>query len=355
MSRTIHYLPGDARRVVLLLNQTAGSGTNGRRVDELRQRLTAARLQVETHTDLTAFAESVTDSRQDPVRAVVAAGGDGTVSAVVNRLPPNVPVATLPLGTENLLAKYLPFSFAPDELTETILHGATVSVDAGRANQRLFLLMVGCGFDADVVHRLHASRRGHIRHGTYVKPILASIRKYGYPELRVSYAEDSVSSGAGAAASERTCQRTARWAFAVNIPQYAGGLRFAPTAVGTDGWLDLCTFRRGSLWHGLRYLAGIIAGRHRDLEDFSHVRARSVRIEADQPVPYQLDGDPGGMLPVDISVEPARVRLVVSETWAQQHDCTHLVDDRLTTGAAAESARELQNKPEKNREERGHS
>ena len=324
MPRTIQYVPGDSRRVVMLLNQTAGSGANRSRVDELSRRLTDARLQVEMHTDLAAFGESVLDPSQDPVRAVVAAGGDGTASAVANRLPSPVPIAVLPLGTENLLAKYLPVSFAPQELAETIQHGATVLVDAGRANQRLFLLMIGCGFDADVVHRLHASRRGHIRHGTYVKPILASIRKYGYPELRIDYAGDQEWSGAGAAAPEYQCQLTARWAFAVNIPQYAGGLRFAPTAVGTDGWLDLCTFRRGSLWHGLRYLAGIVSGRHREFEDFSHVRTRAVRIEADQPVPYQLDGDPGGMLPVEIAVEPARVRLVVSETWAQQHGCTHV-------------------------------
>ena len=47
--------------------------------------------------------------------------------------------------------------------------------------------MVGCGFDAHVVRGLHAQRRGHIRHTTYIKPILASIRSYEYPEMRVTW------------------------------------------------------------------------------------------------------------------------------------------------------------------------
>ncbi len=44
--------------------------------------------------------------------------------------------------------------------------------------------MVGCGFDAEVVHRLHATRGGHISMWSYSKPIFESIRSYQYPELR---------------------------------------------------------------------------------------------------------------------------------------------------------------------------
>ena len=117
--------------------------------------------------------------------------------------------------------------------------------------------------------------------------------------------------------------RAARWVFVVNLPKYAGGLRLVPDAVGNDGLLDVCLFRRGSLLHGLRYFAGVMLGRHRRWEDFSHVRVRKLRIESDREVPYQLDGDPGGVLPVEISVLPGRVRMVVTETWALQHGYRH--------------------------------
>ncbi len=290
-------------------------------------------------TDLPALAEAARPSHDGPLRAVIAAGGDGTVSAVVNHTPPETPVAVLPLGTENLLAKYLEQPVSPAELSDTIVHGASVQVDAGLANDHLFLLMVGCGFDADVVHRLHATRRGHIRHTSYIKPILQSIRSYEYPELRV-YCDPvaGAEQGSGTPVSGPTTlapptKRTARWVFVVNLPKYAGGLRLVPDAVGTDGWLDVCLFRHGSLLHGLRYLAGIALGRHRQWEDFSHVRVRRLRIESDLKVPYQLDGDPGGVLPVDISVLPGRVRMVVTETWALQHGYRHA----LTSVAAGDA------------------
>jgi diacylglycerol kinase family enzyme len=44
-----------------------------------------------------------------------------------------------------------------------------------------------------------------------------------------------------------------------------------------------------------------------------------LRIESDDAVPYQLDGDPGGVLPVEITILPQRVRLLVTESWAIKH------------------------------------
>ena len=80
--------------------------------------------------------------------------------------------------------------------------------------------------------------------------------------------------------------------------------------------LDLCTFKQGSFWHGLRYLTGVLVGRHQSWEDCTTARTQRLRIESDHRVPYQLDGDPGGYLPVEIEVLPGRLTLLVSEKWA---------------------------------------
>ena len=39
-------------------------------------------------------------------------------------------------------------------------------------------------------------------------------------------------------------------------------------------------------------------------------RARSIRIESETPVPYQVDGDLGGETPVEVEIAPNRYRLV---------------------------------------------
>lgn len=242
------------------------------------------------------------------LRALVCAGGDGTVAFAANLTPPGTPLTVLPLGTENLLAKYLGVPADPEAVCELIEQGHTVRLDAGRAGDRIFTLMAGLGFDADVVRRVHQTRTGHIHHLSYAKPILAAIRSYKYPELRV-YCE-----GVPGEAPKQPI--SARWVFVANLPRYAGGLEIVPEADATDGLIDVCTFKKGSLWNGIQYLFAIFRKRHRGWRsDVRCLRATRVRIESDQPVPYQLDGDFGGTLPVDIEVLPERLTLLVPRSW----------------------------------------
>jgi diacylglycerol kinase family enzyme len=234
------------------------------------------------------------------LRALVSLGGDGTAAELVNRTAPGVPLAVFPAGTENLLARYLGIDASGDSLCDAIAAGEVLRLDAGIANGRIFLLMLGCGFDAEVVQQLSAARTGNISRWTYVKPILAAARSYRYPSVRCVI---------DAAAGEPSA---ACWAFLFNLPCYAGGLPLAPHADGADGTLDLCTFARGSLWHGLWYLGTVVTGAHRRLPDFASVAVRRVRLESAERVPYQLDGDPGGWLPVEVESLPGRLTLYAS-------------------------------------------
>jgi diacylglycerol kinase family enzyme len=111
----------------------------------------------------------------------------------------------------------------------------------------------------------------------------------------------------------------ARWAFVMNLPRYAAGLQIVPQAVGDDGLLDVCTFKEGSLWSGLTYLAGVLMGQHQTYSDCVSRRAFRVRIESDEPAPYQLDGDPGGFTPLEIDVVPGRLTMLAPQRFAEQH------------------------------------
>jgi diacylglycerol kinase (ATP) len=302
----------DRPAVLIAANPRAGMGNRKQLVEHLRRELSARGLESTIVTDIDVLtAESQRLSQSGLLRAVISAGGDGTFRLVADRTPPGTPLAILPLGTENLLAGYLRLTADASRLAKIVAAGRTVCFDAGRAGGQLFSLMAGCGFDADVVRRLHEVRSGNIHHLSYAKPILDSIRRYEYPELRLQYApSESV---------ELSETITARWAFVVNLPRYAGGLNFAPQASGSDGLLDVCTFREGSLWHGLRYLSGVMFGQHEAMEGVVHVQTRRLRIESDRAVPYQLDGDPGGELPVEITIEPGRLTLLVEANWAETH------------------------------------
>ncbi len=276
----------------------------GRLADALRNR----NLRVDVLTDLAGVAAAAREAhRSGSLRALVAAGGDGTVAELVNRTDPGLPISVFPLGTANLLAGYLGIQPDIPSFCQTMTAGRTIQLDAGRANDRIFLLMVGCGFDGEVVERLHRARVGHISMWNYLKPILAAIRTYEYPELRIQ----CEGAPTGLPPRGRADPTLRRWAFVVNLPRYAAGLQFSPDASGSDELLNVCTFERGSLWQGLRYLFQVWTARHTKLAEFGQVLANRVRIESDRPVRYQLDGDPGGMLPLEIEVLPRRLTLVV--------------------------------------------
>ncbi|MFG0289903.1 MAG: diacylglycerol/lipid kinase family protein [Rhodopirellula sp. JB044] len=257
--------------------------------------------------------------------AVVAAGGDGTIALVAQNLPSNFAIVPMPMGTENLLARHWGFSPMAVDVAETIRRGERFRMDAGLANGRLFLVMVTAGMDAEVVRGMHLTRRGHIRRWSYAKPILRAISRYSYPVIRSVEergrsdergirAEEESGGGAGESlpvdSAETATPIDACWMMAFNIPRYAGGLGIEPDATPNDGLLDLIAMRRGYLWNGLHYLTRIKLGWHLFHRDVTRRRVRKVTWTAPSRVPYQVDGDYAGRLPVRIEILPSRVTLL---------------------------------------------
>lgn len=234
------------------------------------------------------------DDRPD---CLVAAGGDGTVADLLNRYPGHR-LAILPLGTENVLAKHLRISRSGRSLAELIGAGVTRRFDLGLVGDRRFILMASCGFDADIAHRVDKRRRGHISKLTYGLPVLEALCRYPHHPLRVFVDDQPV-------------PRTARLVVVSNVPAYALRLKIGRSASPEDGRFDVTLFGRGSTFQMLRYLYKVARGTHERLSDVEIVRATRVRIESDQPVPVQVDGDPGGMTPVELAVLPAAVDLLV--------------------------------------------
>ena len=292
------------RMVVIAENPRAGSGEGQTLVERLADELSGRGFQVVREREperirsrLQPAGEPASTAAAGGLACVVCAGGDGTIGMVASWVDAETPLAVLPLGTENLLAKQFGFDRDIDTLVERIASGETFAIDAGEANGRLFLVVASVGFDAEVVRLLAARRTGHIHHSTWVRPILQALGSYRFPEIRVS-------------TDRHPRPVRTRWAFVFNLPRYALGLRFVAEGSCSDRLLDLCCFRGGRWWSGLRYLAGVVAGMHRGWRDTHVEQATCIRIDADEPVPYQLDGDPGGHLPLEIRVLPKRLQIM---------------------------------------------
>ncbi len=298
-----------ARRVLISMNPKAGSRNRHEHVSEIKAALQNRGFEVLMTTDLAALREMANESHElGLLRTVLAIGGDGTASVVRNHVPLAIPMLNVPMGTENLLGRYVGQLPTAQAVCRTVEEGVVVSLDLGKAGDKIFLLMLSVGFDAEVVRSLHENRRGNIRRSAYFLPTLRAIRGYTYPQLRLYLDSDD----------DTTPPRLCRWLFGFNLPLYALGLSIAPGAVATDGLLDLCTFERGAVWSVARYLWHVMRNSHHSLPDAGRSRVSRFRVEptTSANVAYQIDGDFGGTLPVDVEVLAGQLRLLVSRETA---------------------------------------
>lgn len=299
------------RYVLIAANPRSGAGPSEKMVRLLAESLERRKFVVQIIRSLEQLQSTALQlQRSGQLEAVVSAGGDGTIGALANLLPHDVPIMIFPLGTENLLAKYWNLTLDIERATTTLVGGKTVQMDVGQANGKLFLVMLGCGFDAEVVQQMHLGRTGHISRWSYALPILRTLQSYQFPQLTWSTCS----------LTQMAVSRQAAWLFVFNVPKYAASLDFCPQANPTDGRLDVCTFKCSGQRAGLKYLCKLWRGTHQGLEDFEHHQVRSLKLEAPLDrlgnpitVHYQLDGDPGGVLPLTVDILPARLKLIVPE------------------------------------------
>jgi diacylglycerol kinase family enzyme len=294
-----------AQQVLILVNPKAGRGEQHALTTELTSALRHRELEVQLVESLDQLGQIAGPLHEaQALRTVVAVGGDGTVAAVANATDGVVPITVVPMGTENLLARHFALQTDIEQVCRAIEQNQTCRLDAGRVNGRMFLIMFSCGFDADVVRRLDSQRTGNISRSSYMKPILAALRTYQHPRFRV------VASNALAQPQE-AIQMEGHWLFAFNLPRYARGLPIAPEASPLDGQLDVCLFRGGSSFAGFFHFVTVLAGSHGAWSNCYRGRFTKLRIEANSQVPYQIDGDAGGVLPVDIDILRQRVPIVL--------------------------------------------
>jgi diacylglycerol kinase family enzyme len=283
-------------RVAILANPRAGPKRRRRFVESFARRLLSLGLAPVVYWHRRELSEAVA-SGGEGLRCVVAAGGDGTLLEVVNRAP-GVPVALLPLGTENLVARYCGVTRSPGALAEIIAAGRPRQIDVARANERSFCLMASAGFDAAVVHRVHRRRRGHITRLSYALPIVQSLQDYRSPPIDVEVSDTGE-------------QLRGSLVFVFNVPRYGLGLPIAAGALPDDGLLDVYVFERPGVVALARYALAVVRGRHLELPDVHHRRAKGFRLSSADPVPLQTDGDPAGWLPATVDMLPQKLTVLV--------------------------------------------
>src|SRR3954464_9990148 len=123
-------------------------------------------------------------------RVVVAAGGDGTISAVAAALAgTNKTLGVLPIGTLNHFAKDLNIPLDLEGAVRTIIEGETTPVDLGEVNGRVFINNSSLGLYPHIVSRREAQQQ-RLARGKWTAFFWATIqalRRFPFLDLRVEF------------------------------------------------------------------------------------------------------------------------------------------------------------------------
>lgn len=289
------------RDVVIFANPYSGARENRTLVAKLEAALRQRGLEPRVIWELGALKAAAGEAGfSGECRAIIAAGGDGTVSAVINQHI-GAPVAVLPLGTENLFAMNFGFTDDITALAERVAAGKTTTIDLGRRGDEYFSVVLSAGFDGDVAHRLARWRQREkdlkrVRRHTYLRPIAVSVLKYNYPMMEL--VADGVT-------------HRGSLVMIFNQPQYGFGFKLAPQANPADGKLDYLVFHRPGRVRLAMYWLSLLRQKHLERSDVTHGTAKKLELRSEQPVPMEMDGEPCGFTPCTVETVPGALEVIL--------------------------------------------
>ncbi|TMK32048.1 MAG: diacylglycerol kinase family lipid kinase [Alphaproteobacteria bacterium] len=228
--------------------------------------------------------------------AIVAAGGDGTISAVVNGLGGRaVPFGVLPLGSANVLAREIRLPRAPEALASLIATGPVSPIWPGRVGERAFVMMASAGFDSEIVAALSPELKRRVGRLAFAWGFL--VRLWHCPACELTVRADGVEYRAAAVVAAKG-------------RHYAGPFVVAPGADLAEPVLELVLLDRRGRWAMLRYATALFLGRVPRLGDIAIVRARQASVAGNRALPVQADGEIVGELPITLAVADRPLLLI---------------------------------------------
>jgi diacylglycerol kinase family enzyme len=287
------------------MNGTAGGGRSQAEIDQLRRAFDEAGLdaeirQLERGQELREVAREALKERP-PV--LVAAGGDGTVSALADVVRgTEAALGILPLGTLNHFAKDVGIPLDPVEAARAIVQGRRISVDVGEVNGSGFLNNASLGIYPRIVReRAQQQRRfGHSKRTAMLWATLAVLHRSPLVELRLEL-EDRV----------HDCR--APFVFVGNNDYALEGFEIGTRARLDAGMLKVYTTRRCTAGGLLGLALRAIFGRLRQADDFMESTVRSLRVESRRRMLLvAIDGEVRVMeAPLEFRIRPRSLQVVV--------------------------------------------
>ncbi len=279
---------------LIILNPAAQSDRAIRLIDRLEKVCKGAEIRVsESPGDGERIAKAAVE---EGYTTIIAAGGDGTINEVVNGIAgmnslknPKPILGILPVGTMNVFALELGIPLNSLEKAWAVIErGMVRQLDLPKARDRYFVQLGGAGLDAEVVRRTTRESKKALGPLSYLVS-LAQVAGERPPPITIT--------------SDQGENYTGSFVLFGNGRFYGGPFRMFRQSSQTDGLLDVLVFKNQSLWDLFRYMQAILMGQHPNLNDVEYFQASALTLSSEEPVPYELDGEMMGYLPLRVTLE----------------------------------------------------
>ena len=295
--------------ILFLVNPASGNGATGKRWPQQRQR--AAELGLHGEEVLSEFPGHLAEAAAAaPESLLVVIGGDGTVNEIVNGIAgTDAEIAVLPNGTGQDFARTHGIPSDLDDAVRTVLEGATRTIDLGRvefskvecegSESRFFANVGSAGMSGSVARRANSMTK---RFGGRATFFYALTREFlAWQNTRVELELDDGVRREGPMHD----------VIVANGRFHGGGMKLAPEARQDDGAFDVVTIGDVNKLDFLTTAPKLYSGRYLSHPKVELLRSSSVAIDAETPLPLEVDGEPIGTTPARFEVVRSALRLRV--------------------------------------------
>ncbi|MGI6205396.1 MAG: diacylglycerol/lipid kinase family protein [Anaerovoracaceae bacterium] len=296
----------ERRKVLLFYNPGAGNGMFKINLDKIIERFQKEnKIVIPVRADGSVdIVELLSDINKDEFTKIIAAGGDGTINIVVNAMMKTgciLPIAIFPAGTANDYAYYFSIPNNIDGMLDIATGNKYVAADIGRCNNRYFVNVAAIGSVIDVSQKTDKSMKNALGIMAYYLKGLSELRTLKPVQVRIT-------------TDKRQFTENIFFMVVLNGNSAGGFRKLGVQSSINDGLFDVIIFKE-TRFSELPLLAlDVLHGRHPDNDNVLYFQTSYIRIESNEKISTDVDGELGEPFPLDIEIVPKRLLVNVSAT-----------------------------------------
>lgn len=255
------------------------------------------------------------EGRLEELAGIIVVGGDGTLHEVINGLKDvRFPLSFIPGGSGNDFARGSGIKDKPLKILERIIKNKETipywlgQYCADQQTSRNFVNSVGVGFDAEIVKIADKSilksllNKLHLGNLVYVFALIKAL--FNYVPSTIEVETDG----------ELHVFKQCWMVTTANHPFYGGGMKILPKATIQPDYFSILVIHNISKWKILALFVTVFTGKHIAFREVSLLKAREIKIQSNQRISYQADGQSGLCRCMCITKERYPISLLGSKT-----------------------------------------